>query len=142
MTAGFSDSRLLTEKGGYLFRSASGENVLNLGVLPSIDRGERNYHYNISLPENTEIFLTGSVNTQGIFTILFKPGTRILTRGMIKSYLENYRDLSRALVSLGYRGEGKLDKVTQMLLKESGLYKAPPATLFALMTDQFPENHN
>jgi hypothetical protein len=129
MIKGLNDKKVRTEKGGYLFKASSDETTLSLGILPEFNQGDRNYHYNIELPENPEYFLTGSLNPDGVFSILFIPKEKELSSDSINAYRKIYKVLAENLLALGLNGPGELNMVTTMLVQSAGLFPDGPVSL-------------
>lgn len=132
MIKGLNNKKIRTEKGGYLFKAASDETTLYLGILPEFNQGDRNYHYNIELPGNPDFFLTGSLNPDGVFTILFIPKEKKLSSSSIAAYRNIYLTFADNLLSLGLKEPGELDMVTKMLLQSSGLFPEGPVSLLQI----------
>jgi hypothetical protein len=122
MIAGLNDKKIRTEKGGYLFKAASQGKKFFLSILPEFHMGERNYHYNIELPGDPVYFLTGSLNPEGVFSLLFVPRSKELTEKDKETYQKLYVDFAVNLLDRGLNGPGELDEVTPMLLQQSGLF--------------------
>jgi hypothetical protein len=129
MITGLNDKNIRTEKGGYLFKAAADEKTLFLGILPEFNQGERNYHYNIELPGSPEYFLTGSLNPEGIFSILFIPVEKELSSASVESYKYIYKILAENLLERGITPPGELNMVTTMILESSGLFPEGPVSL-------------
>lgn len=129
MIKGLNDKKIRTEKGGYLFKASLSESTLFLGILPEFNQGDRNYHYNIELPDNPEFFLTGSLNPDGEFSILFIPKEKELSSSSINAYRTIYLAFAENLLALGLKEPGSLNMVTTMLLQSSGLFPEGPVSL-------------
>lgn len=136
MIKGLNDKRIRTEKGGYLFKAACDESTLYLGILPEFNQGDRNYHYNIELPGNPEYVLTGSLNPEGVYSILFIPKEKELSPEAVEGYRSLYRSFAENLMERGLTKPGELNMVTTMLLQSSGLFPDGPGSLSELL-----ENH-
>ena len=120
------DPRILQEKAGFLFKVYADESQLMIAVAPALIHGERSYHYALRLEKAKAFFtLIGSVNAQGVFTILFKPESREATVTYRLEYIEQFSRFSVFLHRAGYAGAGRLDEITQGLLKELGLSPVP-----------------
>jgi hypothetical protein len=122
MIAGLNDRKIRTEKGGYLFKAAAQGKKFFLSILPEFHMGERNYHYNIELPGDPVFFLTGSLNPEGVFSLLFVPRSKELTENDKETYKKLYVNFAVNLLDRGLKGPGDLDEVTPMLLQQSGLF--------------------
>lgn len=142
MIDGFNSREIRTEKGGYLFKAAADESCLYLGVLPEFHMGERNYHYNIDLPGNPEILLSGSLTADGIYTILFIPKNSTLSEYEQKAYRQVYISFAKTMLSQGLKGKGELSMVTTMLLQSSGIMDPAPVSLQELSAYPYQESHN
>jgi hypothetical protein len=125
------DARLTTEKGGFLFKAAFDEDHLMLAAVPALIGDTRSYHYNLHLAQENAFTLIGDVNAQGVFTILFRPESREAATQHASKYIGSFRKLAAFLNDAGYAGEGRLDEVTQSVLKSLGIV-SPPETLDAL----------
>ena len=120
-----SDARVLTANGGYLFKSRFADGTLHIGIVPAISEGQRLHHYDISVPEGRH--LIGSVTAVGGFALLFKTGSGTLDSGERLAWREQFAYFAAGLIGLGYAGEGKLDKITGMIIEESGIAPDPAA---------------
>ena len=120
MIKGLNDNKIRTEKGGYLFKAAMDEKYFYLGIKPAFLEGQRSYHYHIELPRKLEYFLTGSVNPEGIFSILFIPRSPELTGKEQYIYTNLYRAFAHNLLERGLEKPGHLDDVTPQLLLSLG----------------------
>lgn len=129
MITGLNDKRIRTEKGGYLFKLALDEKNLYIGILPEFYQGDRNYHYNINLPGNPACFLTGSLNPEGVFSILFIPKEKELSEDTKQEYRNIYRAAAWNLLNRGLDEPCELDFVTRQILQSAGLFDPPPASL-------------
>ncbi len=130
---------VLIEKGGYLFKASADRENLYLGIIPCLNQGERNYHYNILLPNHLKCVLTGSITPEGGFSILFIPEQRPLTEEMKNGYCRNYYELARGLIIHGYSGTGELDFVTKKIMVDSGLYDKAPVSLADIVMNYAPD---
>lgn len=126
------DERIITEKGGFLFKALIAGDRLVLGVTPCFINGEKTYHYDTQLPGENEFTLIGSVAPGGIFEILFKPLSRELSHEDIREYADIYVRLARFLLENDYSGRGTLDLVTVSLLRETGFFHPAPENLTGL----------
>lgn len=135
MIKGLNDKKIRTEKGGYLFKASVSESTLFLAILPEFNQGDRNYHYNIELPDDPEFFLTGSLNPEGEFSILFIPKEKELSSSSITAYRNIYLAFAENLLALGLKEPGKLNMVTTMILQSSGLFPEGPVSLSQLRED-------
>ncbi len=126
------DERIITEKGGFLFKALTTGDRLVLGVTPSFIDGERTYHYDSQLPGEDEFTLIGSVTANGTFEILFKPLSMQLKPEDIQKYADTYVMFARFLLEGGYSGQGRLTPVTVSLLREAGFFNPVPEDLAGL----------
>ncbi|MBI9019868.1 MAG: hypothetical protein JEZ10_01260 [Verrucomicrobia bacterium] len=126
------DGLILTKKAGFLFKASWDEDHLMLAVAPCLINGERSYHYNQHLEKEDAFTLIGEVSAQGVFTILFKPESREFAIQQAGRYIDLFRRFAEFLRQGGYAGEGKLDDVTQGVLKSLGM-NCPPETLDELL---------
>jgi hypothetical protein len=122
------NAKLTEEKGGFLFKAAFDGDVLALEVVPAIMGNERSYHYNLHPKNEDGLTLIGDVTVQGAFTILVKPDDPAKALDIAHEYLDRYRRLAEFFIDAGYSGEGRLDRVTQQVLREFGI-ENPPKTL-------------
>lgn len=126
------DERIITEKGGFLFKVLAAGDRLILGVTPYFIDSRRTYHYDTQLPGEDEFTLIGSVTPNGIFEILFKPLSMELSPEDIRKYADTYVMLARFLLENGYSGPGRLDPVTVSMILEAGLFNPAPEDLAGL----------
>lgn len=129
MIKGLNDKAVRTAKGGFLFKASADEKTLYLGILPEFNQGERNYHYNINLPGDPEYFLTGSLNPEGVFSILFVPREKELSEESREAYRNLYKCFAETLLNLGLNRPGELNMVTTMLLESSAVLPDGPVSL-------------
>ncbi|MCF7849933.1 MAG: hypothetical protein K9M45_13860 [Kiritimatiellales bacterium] len=123
--AALNDPRIVTEKSGFLFKASLDGDHLRLAVAPCLINGERSYHYNMQMEGEDAFTLIGAINAQGIFTILFKAESRELSVKQIARYVDTFRRFAAFMRNAGYAGEGRLDEVTQAVLKRLGLSPVP-----------------
>ena len=133
------DARIVQEKAGFLFKATFDGDHLMLAVAPTLIQGERSYHYNMHLKKEDSFTLLGDVDAQGVFTILFNPESRAQIQTDAEKYIELFRRFAAFLVDNGYTGNGRLDEVTQRLLKNLGLSPAPE-TLAGLVKSRRSES--
>ncbi len=126
------DERIITEKGGFLFKVLAAGDRLVLGITPCFIDGGRTYHYDTQLPGENEFTLIGSVTPAGTFDILFKPLSTELAPEDILKYADTYVMFARFLLENGYSGQGKLGTVTVNMLREAGLFHPVPEDLAGL----------
>lgn len=126
------DERIITEKGGFLFKVLVAGEMLVLGVTPCFIDGERTYHYNSQLPGEDEFTLIGSITPDGTFEILFKPLSLELSPEDIRKYADTYVMFARFLLENGYSGQGRLDTMTVSMLREAGLFNQVPEDIIGL----------
>lgn len=117
--------RIMQEKAGFLFKVGRHEDSLLLAVEPCLINGERRYHFNMHLAHEDAYTLTGSVNPQGEFTILFCPECRALTDAQCARYRDVVGCFAALILSNGYAGRGMLDDVTGPLLQAIGFDPMP-----------------
>jgi hypothetical protein len=129
MMHGLNDSSIRTGKGGYLFKSSADDEFLRLGIVPYFQQGQRNYHYDIALPESAECVLIGNLNPDGVFTLLFTPPELPLDDETRAGYAAQYRIFADELISRGFAGRGRLDDATRQMLRDSGIADPPPKIL-------------
>jgi len=130
------DDRIITEKGGYLFKALTLGRRLVLGVTPYFIEGGRTFHYDTKLPGENEYTLIGSVTPEGIFDILFKPNSRELSTEDVLRYADSYVIFARFLLENGYCGEGRLDEVTVGMLQGAGLFIPAPTSITGLAAEK------
>ncbi len=119
------DPWIVTEKSGFLFKASFDEDHLMLAVAPALIHGERTMHYNLHPETENGFTLIGDVNAQGFFTLLFKPDNLKQLVAEPARFVEVCRRFAGFLLENGYTGEGRIDEVTQGILKELGLSSAP-----------------
>jgi len=119
------DERVVLEKAGFLFKAALSGDHLLLAVEPCLINGERRYHFNMRLAQEDAYTLIGCVDAQGVFTILVKPESRVLSGEQCARYREVFRAFAGLLLACGYTGQGLLDEVTQAVLKQVGQCPVP-----------------
>lgn len=120
-----SDSKTLSARGGYLFKSRLTGGELHIGIVPAIADGERLHHYDINIPEGEH--LLGSVSATGEFTVLFKAAS--LDEESREAWKQQYKALAGTLLELGYNGDGQLDWISRKIIEESELFSPIPETL-------------
>lgn len=130
-----SDERIITEKGGFLFKVLAAGRRLVLGVTPYFIDGGRTYHYDTRLPGENEFTLIGSVTSGGIFEILFRPLSKELSHEDIRKYVDTYVIFARFLLENGYSGKGMLETSTIKMLREAKLFKPVPEDLAGLASE-------
>ncbi|MBI9105702.1 MAG: hypothetical protein JEZ04_03100 [Spirochaetales bacterium] len=136
LISALNNRKIRTEKGGYLFKAGSDHKNLYLAVIPCIIDGERTHHYDIVLPESIEYFLTGSITPEGVFTILFIPKQKPLSREMKRSYHSAYIDLALGLLCRGLDEPGELDGVSRMMLVETEVMTTAPDSLLEMLNQE------
>lgn len=119
------DECIIREKAGFLFKATFDGEHLMLAVAPCLIHGERSLHYKLKLEKMDAFTLVGSVNAQGVFTLLFKPDSMEQLRKESAHFIEVCRRFSTVLLEQGYTAEGLLDEVTQGVLQNLGLSPAP-----------------
>ena len=129
MIQALNSRKIRTEKGGYLFKAASDEENLYLGIIPCISDGERTHHYDIRMPGNLEYVLTGGIIPEGKITVLFIPADRNLTDMMRRGYRSIYVDLAAGLIAAGFSAPGEIDEVSMAMLEKAELFPSVPLTL-------------
>ena len=126
------DKKIIVEKGGFLFSSCIRGNTLYIGILPYFTNGERNYHYNIELPEDKSI-LTGFINSNASLEIFFKltieEQKKKLTSDQIFRFRENYIKLCRFFLENGFSGSFKFSPIAIAPLVELGIFPEAPDTV-------------
>jgi hypothetical protein len=130
--AALNSERIITEKGGFLFKVLVAGDMLVLGVTPCFIDGERTYHYNSQLPGEDEFTLIGSITPDGTFEILFKPLSLDLSPQDIRKYADTYVMFARFLMKNGYSGHGRLDAMTVSMIREAELFNPVPENLAEL----------
>lgn len=123
------DERVVREKAGFLFKVSFDGDHLMLAVAPVLIEGVRNYHYDLQLEREDAFTLIGDVSATGVFTILFKPENCEAIAQHNSEYIEQFRRFAALLRLTGYTGVGRLNDVTQGLLKDLGL--SPPPEILA-----------
>jgi len=119
------DEQIIREKAGFLFKASFDGGHLMLAVEPWLINGERSRHYNMHLEKEDAFTLIGSIDAQGVFTMLFKPDSLEQFTAASARFIEVCRRFAGFLLENGYTNEGRLDEVTQGFLKEAGLSFPP-----------------
>lgn len=134
MARALADPAILTEKGGFLFRAAVLDEVLHVGMVPSFQDGQRNYHYDIPLPE-TRLSLTGFVNPDGSLTVLFVVPGRLpdeLTDADRRYARGLYARLAGFLLEAGVPSGTPVEETTRAVIEEAALSAREPMNLTEL----------
>jgi hypothetical protein len=126
------DERIISEKGGFLFKILAVDERLILGITPCFVDGVRTYHYDTRLPGEDEFMLIGSVTPRGSFEILFQPLSGDLSPEDAVRYADSYVIFARFLLENGYSGQGRLGSVTIDILGAAGLFQPVPEDLAGL----------
>ena len=124
VTAAMSNPKILTEKGGFLFKISYTQNKLYFGIIPSFLGGERTHHYEIEMNHEDEYTLIGGINSSGVMTLLFKPAAQPLRKEAKSNYYKTFQTFAFFLFNNGYRSSGELDWITRKLLADSGVCTA------------------
>lgn len=135
------DSRILTEKGGFLFKTrldAGDPTHLLLGITPCLLDGQRTYHYDTRLPGEDAFTITGSVTPGLVFELLFNPPAAVLTDRQRFLFARLFVVFARFLLERGLRPGATLGIVTRQLIREAGLLQPPPEDLPALADRVLP----
>lgn len=123
---------IVTEKGGYLFKSRMDGETFHFGILPNFLNGQRAYHYEIHI-EPSPFNLIGSINPNGTLTVLFKPDRskigQPLSHAEKAEYGRQYAQLARFLLQCGLPATFPLDSVSAGVLREMELAVASDVTL-------------
>jgi hypothetical protein len=123
---------ILTEKGGYLYKSRAEEGIFHFGVLPHFLNGQRTYHYDIEIG-SSRYNLVGSVNANCTLTALFRLDRAELEQPLADAEREAYRGqyaaLARFLLRCGLPGTFPLDDISEGVLTEMGLTGEETLTL-------------
>ena len=132
MVKAFCNPGILKSCGGYIFTYRIYNNSAYLGIKPSIIEGQRINHYDLNAGPETKVFLTGSINTNGEISLLFKISKTELNDEIKSELRELYLNFSDLLINNGYKGSGILDWITQRIIEESQLFIPIPSTIFDL----------
>lgn len=125
------NSNILTDKGGFLFRSSMNENNFHIGIIPNFTNGERVHHYDIVLDYEDKYRLTGMFNVDNSLNILFTPpdDKNLITDGF-KIKLKNcYKITSAIFIFSGIKSDKPLDWITKKILNEINMFTTVPNTL-------------
>jgi hypothetical protein len=122
-----SDSAHLRASGGYLFKTCLHENALFISICPAISEGERHHHYDIQVPDTDHVL--GTISSIGEITMLFKARKEELDSAERKKWRDIYTAFASVLIASGYNGTGRLDWITQQIIRESEIFGRIPATL-------------
>ncbi|MDA3797945.1 MAG: hypothetical protein PF692_02575 [Kiritimatiellae bacterium] len=127
-----SNPDILAEKGGYLFMVLIDGSCCNLGIQPYQINGERQYHYNMLMPEN-EFLLTGFINVNCSLTILFKVTPEKYKAGLSAYEKASFREVfirfARLLLENNFPEDFEIDIVTRSLLLRAGIVNTEPSTV-------------
>jgi hypothetical protein len=137
------DPRILTEKGGFLFKArleADDPTHLILGVTPCLLDWQRTYHYDTRLPGEDAYTITGTVTPGLVFELLFNPPAAVLTEHQRCLYARLFVVFARFMLEQGLRPGATLGIVTRQLIQEAGLFQPPPEDLPALATRVLPSD--
>ncbi len=115
---------IVTEKGGYLFKSRMDGQRFHLGILPNFLNGLRTYHYDIDIGPSA-FNLIGSIKANGTLTVVFKPDRAKLGHPLPDADREEYRrqyaELARFLIECGLPPSFPLDSISTDVLREAQL---------------------
>jgi hypothetical protein len=125
--AAVSDPLRLRASGGYLFKTCLHEEELFISICPAISEGERHHHYDIQVPDADHVL--GTISSNGEFTMLFKARKEELDNLERKKWRDIYTAFASVLIASGYGGTGRLDWITQQIIRESEIFGRIPATL-------------
>ena len=127
-----SNPDILAEKGGYLFMVLINGSCCNVGIQPYHINGERQYHYDMVMPEN-EFLLTGFINANCSLTILFKMTPEKYKTGLTVDEKASFREVfirfARLLLEYNFPEDFEIDIVTRSLLVSAGIVNAEPLTV-------------
>ena len=123
---------IVTEKGGYLFKSRADRQSFHFGILPSFLNGQRTYHYDIDIGPG-EFNLIGSINANGSLTAVFKlDHAKIghpLPEADIEEFRRQYAQLARFLIECGLPSSFPLDSISTEVLREAQLREKAASNL-------------
>ena len=132
IVSALSNRDVITEKGGFIFKSRLDDETLNLGILPWFVDGARTYHYNIDIGES-KFNLIGFINPNYTVTILFKLDREDLQKGLSKgdqeNFLRQYAGLAGLLVKYGFPRDFPLDQISGDVLEIAGICSSRIKTL-------------
>lgn len=130
------DPGILTEKGGYIFKAALADDILHIGLLPTIIGDVRNVHHAINLHVDVHLIINGFFNVDGTLgMILLKPGEKpCLTAEDRPAARRLMIRFCQCLQSWNLPDELPLDTITELMLHEAGLSTENPSTLKQLLT--------
>ena len=132
MIRAFSNLDLLNSYGGYIFTFRIQNKITYLGIKPAILDGQRNNHFKLNAGPDTKIFLTGSINTNGEISLLFKIKKEELNDDIKLQLKELYIQFATFLIENRYNGLGKFEWITIKIIKESKLFSPVPMTIYNL----------
>jgi hypothetical protein len=126
LVSALSDRNIITEKGGFIFKSRIDGEKFNFGVLPYVIEGERTHHYDIDIG-GSKFNLIGFINSNLSMTILIKLDFEDCKKGLSeedkKLFVRQYSALAEFLLKYGFPTNFKLDQISGDLLVEAGLAK-------------------
>ena len=124
-----STPNIVTEKGGYLFKSRMDGQAFHFGILPNFLNGQRTYHYDIDIGPS-EFNLIGSINANGSLTAVFKLDRakvgHPLPEAVREEYRRQYAVLAWFLIDCGLSPSFPLDSISIGVLDEAGIVKHSP----------------
>ncbi len=127
--------RAVTAAGGLLLKGALAGEALLLNVEPNFVDGQRAYHYELALPPESGLALSGEVTPAGTVNLLFGPEALSADPALLR---RTAATVARALVEGGLDGRLPLTPVARMGLVEVGAFDPAPATIGDLAMGRTP----
>lgn len=129
------NSKILTDKGGFLFRSSITEKNYYIGLIPNFINGERSHHYDIVLDCEDRYRLTGFFNADKTLNILFTPpeDKKLITELFKRELKDSYKKTAAIFMFYGIAGEIELDWITKKILTELNMCSSVPDNLSGIL---------
>jgi hypothetical protein len=137
----------LIRAGGFLIKCYRGSDqpdpdrqsrdAFHLGILPVIDGGLRNRHYDIAISGDPTYTLTGFLNTDHTLGLVFMPPSKgSPSAEFLDRIRRQYIECVRSLVDTGVPADWEFDWITRQAAKEAGLFHDEITTAGALIAGE------
>ena len=133
MVQAFNNSNILNSYGGYIFTFRIHNNITYMGIKPAIIESQRSNHFDLNAGPDTNVFLTGSINTNGEISLLFKISKKEISNKVKSELKELYIQFASLLIKNNYKGLGQFEWITTKIIKESELFSPVPETIYDLI---------
>lgn len=111
--------------------------AFHLGILPVIDGGLRNRHYDIAISGDPAYTLTGFLNTDHTLGLVFMPPSKgSPSEEFLNRIRRQYIECVRSLVETGVPQEWEFDWITRQVAEEAGLFPDEITTAGALASEE------